>query len=112
MTQQITHAPHRPENYRDRLTESLPEFRELLSIMWHTTFPPDLRDAGRIPVAAGSVPAVTGESAVTWVGHATFVLRIGGRTILTDPVWSRRLPGVRARLTAPGVAWEDLPEID
>jgi L-ascorbate metabolism protein UlaG (beta-lactamase superfamily) len=119
MTQQITHASHRPQSYRDRLTESLPEFRELLSVMWHSTFPPDLRDADRIPVAAGPAPVVTGEStvvtgesAVTWVGHATFVLRIGGRTILTDPVWSRRLPGVRSRLTAPGVAWEELPEID
>jgi L-ascorbate metabolism protein UlaG (beta-lactamase superfamily) len=40
------------------------------------------------------------------------VVRINGRTILTDPVWSNRIPGVRPRLTRPGLAWDDLPPID
>ncbi|MEU6999464.1 MBL fold metallo-hydrolase [Nonomuraea sp. NPDC046570] len=109
-------APARrwPDGFRDRLTAPLPHFRELLSVAWHGGFRPDIGDADQIPVLRDGLPAVssTTETTVTWVGHATFVLRIGGLTILTDPVWSRRIPGVRQRLTPPGVAWSDLPGID
>ncbi len=52
---------------------------------------------------------------VTWVGHSTFIVRINGRTVLTDPVWSDRVGmfnvGV-GRLTAPGVPWSRLPPVD
>ena len=37
---------------------------------------------------------------------------VGGLTVLTDPVWSRRIPGVRPRLTPAGVDWDALPPID
>ena len=48
---------------------------------------------------------------LTWVGHATFVLRLGGKLIATDPIWSARLAVVH-RKVAPGVALEALPPID
>ena len=32
---------------------------------------------------------------VVWVGHSTVLLRVGGVTILTDPVWSDRVSPVR-----------------
>jgi L-ascorbate metabolism protein UlaG (beta-lactamase superfamily) len=54
--------------------------------------------------------------AVTFIGHATFLLRFGGLTILTDPMFSERcspfswLGPKRAR--APGVALADLPPVD
>ncbi|WP_220188820.1 MBL fold metallo-hydrolase, partial [Streptomyces phytophilus] len=50
--------------------------------------------------------------AATWAGHASWVLRIGGLTVLTDPLWSRRILGTPARVTPVGVRWEDLPPID
>jgi L-ascorbate metabolism protein UlaG (beta-lactamase superfamily) len=74
-----------------------------------------LADAADIPVvtgAAGLPPAPPGASAITWVGHASFVLRTGGLTVLTDPVWSARIPAVGPRLTPAGVAWDQLPRID
>ena len=51
-----------------------------------------------------------------WVGHATFLIRVGGLTVLTDPVWSPRaspLPwaGPR-RYQPPGLPFEHLPAID
>ena len=53
---------------------------------------------------------------VTMVGHATVLIQAGGRNVLLDPVWSRRVSPVRfagpARVTAPGVAFADLPRID
>ncbi len=53
-----------------------------------------------------------GEVRVTWVGHASFILQVGGRTLLTDPVWSKSLAGGIKRLVDPGVPFEALPAID
>ncbi|BAI98725.1 membrane protein [Sphingobium sp. TA15] len=53
---------------------------------------------------------------VTMVGHATVLIQAAGCNILTDPVWSDRASPVAfagpRRVTAPGVAFEDLPRID
>jgi L-ascorbate metabolism protein UlaG (beta-lactamase superfamily) len=51
------------------------------------------------------------EPHATWIGHATFTLRLGGKLISTDPVWSDRLHTIR-RFAAPGVRLEDVPGID
>lgn len=48
---------------------------------------------------------------LTWIGHASFVLRLGGALIATDPVFAQRM-GPRRRLTAPGVAPERLPPMN
>ncbi len=53
---------------------------------------------------------------ITMIGHATLLIQAGELNILTDPVWSERaspLPfaGPR-RVTAPGIAFADLPPID
>jgi N-acyl-phosphatidylethanolamine-hydrolysing phospholipase D len=49
---------------------------------------------------------------LTWIGHATFVLRLGGKLIATDPIWSPRISGVIPRRAPPGVAFEALPPLD
>jgi L-ascorbate metabolism protein UlaG (beta-lactamase superfamily) len=53
---------------------------------------------------------------VTWVGHATVLLRVGGRTVLTDPHFSERAsPFTFAgpkRVVPPVPALADLPHID
>lgn len=53
---------------------------------------------------------------VTMVGHATVLIQVAGRNILTDPVWSRRASPLAfagpARVTEPGVAFAHLPPID
>jgi len=53
---------------------------------------------------------------VTTVGHATMLIQAAGLNVLTDPLWAERasplsFAGPR-RVTAPGVAFEDLPPID
>ena len=57
-----------------------------------------------------------GSAAVTFIGHASFLLRIGGRAILTDPVFSERCSPVSwagpRRVRAPGLALDALPRID
>jgi N-acyl-phosphatidylethanolamine-hydrolysing phospholipase D len=51
-------------------------------------------------------------ASLTWVGHASFVLKLGGQLVAIDPVWSERLSGVVPRLSQPGVALEAIPQID
>ena len=57
-----------------------------------------------------------GHAAITFIGHASFMLRLGGRTILTDPVFSERCSPVQwagpRRVRAPGLALADLPPVD
>jgi L-ascorbate metabolism protein UlaG (beta-lactamase superfamily) len=48
---------------------------------------------------------------VTWIGHASFVLRLGGALVATDPVFAKRM-GFGGRLTPPGVIPERLPPLD
>jgi L-ascorbate metabolism protein UlaG (beta-lactamase superfamily) len=50
-------------------------------------------------------------ASLTWIGHATYALRLGGKLIATDPIWSDRLHTIRRR-SAPGVRLEDAGPID
>lgn len=51
------------------------------------------------------------ELGVTFIGHSSFLLQIHGRTVLVDPVFSKRLILLR-RQRRPGVLVSDLPPID
>ncbi|MDH5541742.1 MAG: MBL fold metallo-hydrolase [Nitrospinota bacterium] len=56
------------------------------------------------------------KNTVTWIGQATLLLQIGGKNILTDPIFSERASPFEnigpKRHTKPGLALEDLPPID
>jgi len=49
---------------------------------------------------------------ITYIGHATLLLEMGGVRVLTDPNFEPRLGRFLARVSAPGVALEALPELD
>ncbi|PIC83853.1 MBL fold metallo-hydrolase [Sporosarcina sp. P1] len=51
------------------------------------------------------------EATITWIGHSTFLIQISGLNVITDPVWAKRM-GFQNRLTEPGIALDELPEID
>jgi L-ascorbate metabolism protein UlaG (beta-lactamase superfamily) len=51
------------------------------------------------------------ETGVTFLGHSSFLLQIGGKNVLVDPVFSTRLVVLR-RQRRPGVLVPDLPPID
>ena len=48
---------------------------------------------------------------ITWIGHASFLIRGAGANILIDPNWARWLKGIK-RLRHPGLHLHDLPDID
>jgi L-ascorbate metabolism protein UlaG (beta-lactamase superfamily) len=105
-----------PRGFTDRLTSPLPGVRTFARTALRGGLRPDaetLREIAELPFEPGPVPRADADTvAVTWAGHASWVIRIGGLTVLTDPVWSRRVLGTPARMTPVGVAWEDLPPID
>jgi L-ascorbate metabolism protein UlaG (beta-lactamase superfamily) len=49
---------------------------------------------------------------VTYIGHATLLIEIGGKRILTDPNFDPALGKFLARVSAPGIALEALPRLD
>lgn len=50
------------------------------------------------------------ESAITWIGHSSFLIEVGGQSILIDPVFSRYLIVLKRR-RRPGIRVRDLPPI-
>lgn len=71
-----------------------------------------------LPVMAPSLEllhAVPSENTITWVGHSTVLLQIGGCNVLTDPLFSTFASPVPfagpKRLQPPGVSLVDLPHI-
>jgi L-ascorbate metabolism protein UlaG (beta-lactamase superfamily) len=107
-----------PRSFADRLTGPVPMtgWRDVVRVVRECAVRPPahtLTDVPLLPVAQGPLPQAGPETvAVTWVGHASWVVRIGDLTVLTDPVWSRRIPGTPARITPVGVDWSALPRVD
>ena len=70
--------------------------------------PPDAVQAG--------LAAHAGVEAVTWLGHAAFVLQLAGKTVLIDPFlsdYASPIQGVGPRRFAPpGLSVDKLPRID
>ena len=49
---------------------------------------------------------------ITYIGHATLLIEIGGKTFLTDPNFDSSLGMLLPRVSAPGIPLHGLPEID
>lgn len=100
-------------SFADRLSAPLPRVRDVARFMWAHGRRSSGHDPDRVPVVRRGVPEVAADStSLTWVGHATYLIRTGGRRVLADPVWSHRIPGVPRRLTPPGVAFSELGQVD
>ena len=66
-----------------------------------------------VPVVANDGRALIGaeRASLTWIGHATYLLQLAGKSLLTDPILSTRLALLK-RNVAPGLDWAALPPID
>ena len=53
---------------------------------------------------------------LTWIGHASFLVQLGGMNLLTDPVLSRRVSPLAwagpSRLAPLGLRFDELPKVD
>ncbi|HEY0162518.1 MAG TPA: MBL fold metallo-hydrolase [Edaphobacter sp.] len=73
-----------------------------------------VRESYEQPIQGESRPAElvsANELGVTFIGHSSFFLQVGGRNVLVDPVFATRLVVLR-RQRHPGLLPEDLPPID
>ena len=80
--------------------------------LWASYFP----RAGAAPRVSFDPAAILTSPTVTWIGHATMLVRMEGTTFLTDPIFSERasplsFAGPR-RLVDPGVPPSQLPKVD
>jgi len=110
---------HTPEGFRDPyVTAAHKSFRDVLA--WKRQARRDgLPPPAKVPTptVAPDLSRILGtETSATFIGHSTVLIRAGGLTILTDPVFGERaspLPFVGPRRqTLPGIAFDDLPAID
>jgi len=75
---------------------------------WPALFPSPF--AGAVP------PRRVAGLRITLVGHASFLIQVAGLNLLVDPVWAERASPLSfmgpKRVNPPGVAFDDLPDID
>ena len=106
-----------PKRFHDRLSEPLPTMKDIVRLMRSGGFRPgkdQLAKGLEIPVEPNpALPSLrTDEAALTWVGHASTIIQAGGKTILTDPIWTNGLPGRIPRLSPVGMPWESVGKVD
>ncbi len=70
-------------------------------------------DAVRPGVRSGGARALLdpGPSAC-WVGHASWLVRLGGALVAIDPIFSSTIQGLVRRLVPPGVTLAEVPPVD
>lgn len=90
-------------------------FSALLKWRWNA---PEVKPLA-LPLAENNpddLRANRSDSTLTWVGHSTFLLQHNGINVLTDPHFGERASPVSfagpKRMVPPGIALEDLPDID
>ena len=62
-------------------------------------------------VVAPSYPQKSQQPIFTWLGHSTFLIQVGGKNILTDPIFGS-VSGVISRILPHQIATKDMPTID
>ncbi len=98
-----------PRSFADRVTGGLPGPPQFLRLWREGGFAGATEGVSRIPVAARAPLPAAGDR-LAWLGHASFLVWLGGRTVAVDPVLSERILGAGRRFTPPGL--DRLPPLD
>src|SRR5262249_50399917 len=64
------------------------------------------------PPTREPAPEALERPSLSWIGHASFVARIGGKLLATDPIFSTRIAKTVRRTVPPGIPLEALPPLD
>ena len=88
----------------------------MVSRLWTSATAPRTFNAPRVMNDGAALRAGLINPSITWVGHSNLLVQLNGVNFLTDPNWGARASPVSwagpRRLSAPGLAFEDLPRID
>src|SRR6185503_11843778 len=107
---------HTRRGFRNNYAHERKGFKDFLKFLWGWD-----RVGARFeaPMAApdpGFLAANRTRPTLTWIGHATFLVQVGGLNVLTDPHFTRRASPLRwagpERLAPLGLALRELPPID
>jgi len=84
---------------------------------WSSFFLPDVPGSHYLSEeqAVNQFQELKGKNTLTWIGQSTFLLRIGGKIILTDPYFSEYASAFSMgprRFVKPGISISNLPPID
>ncbi|WP_083460508.1 MBL fold metallo-hydrolase [Gulbenkiania mobilis] len=111
---------HGPEGYRNLYDTGHPERFAFLRWQWQRhTGPVPVHHPERIPRVSADLAAIHaphGPDALTWIGHASMLLRLDDHQLLIDPVFSTRASpvswaGPERQVPLP-LATTELPHID
>jgi L-ascorbate metabolism protein UlaG (beta-lactamase superfamily) len=88
------HPHHTPEGFRNNYPHMEPQsfWKWRWERIW-VDVPPPPRNGYRFEVVNGNAAelrANRSETKLTWIGHATLLLQVGGVNVLTDPIFSER----------------------
>ena len=95
--------------YLTRMKMEIPFWVRKLQQLWKL-----VRESHARPLSGSQAKPpqlTTGETAITFIGHSSFLIQTGGRALLIDPVFATRLIVLR-RQRRPGLRIADLPAID
>lgn len=94
-------------------------FGTMVSFLWDRMFDRQVHEPGpEIQMAsaeAGQALSAASNPSITWLGHASFLIRLNGKTVLTDPYLGEVAGPIGLgpkRFAPPPIAAEDLPPID
>ena len=108
---------HTPDGYVNNALQDSPSVGDALDFAWQRL----TSDTKKLeyPIAQNDpvfLQKNTRKSTITWIGHTTFLIQMGGINILTDPHFSERASPISwagpKRYTPPGISLEELPLID
>ncbi len=110
-------APRRGGRFVNRAgARQLPGVGEMLPFFLRKAWTSIVGRAGGAPLVPFDRQALLHNPSITWIGHATMLVRMDGVTFLTDPIFSERASPVSfagpKRLVPPGVPLSELPPID
>ena len=115
---------HRPDGFQNNYTDATDKSGlDVLKWLWQRNragLPKPPKEL--TPVVAPDLAFVKNnygknqQPAITWIGHATMLVQMGGLNMLLDPVFSERASPVQfagpKRYQPPGIALNELPHID
>lgn len=89
---------------------------DLIRYWWESEPGQWSRDLSTPPGPPPPATVAAGALRVTFINHASVLIQADGVNLLTDPIWSQRASPVSwagpQRYVPPGIAFDDLPEID
>ena len=94
----------------------MPGIGEMLPFLLRKAWTSLSHRGGAAPWVPFDRAAVAHNPSVTWIGHATLLVRMDGVAFLTDPIFSERASPVSfagpERLVPPGIPLDQLPQLD